>query len=167
MSMNFNPHLLLNYFRGVAKVIEEDWQKAARSKGLTQAEQHTLWVVFFEGRASISTIAQFGLWDRSTVMQVVKRLKEKGLVFIEKDEKDLRVSYVMLTEEGKKRRAETRTSHYEFIEYMTELMKEDPDGFQNLLKMLEKINRRYYGEEFINWVEQTEIREAEQSKSCS
>ena len=149
----------MNYFRGVAKAVEEDWQKAAQSVGLTQAEQHTLWVIFFEERASISTIAKYGLWDRSTVMQVVKRLKEKGLVYIEKDEKDLRVSYVLLTEEGKKRRAKSREANYDFLKFIEKQSVEDREGFINLIKFLEKINRNYYGDEFIEWVEKTEEKE--------
>lgn len=155
MSLKINQHMLLNYFRGAAKVVEDDWQKGAQSAGLTQAEQHTLWVVYFEGRASISTIAKYGLWDRSTVMQVVKRLKEKGFVHVEKDDKDLRVSYVLLTEEGKKRHKATKEMDYEFLTFMDGIMEEDPIAFNNLLKILEKINRNYYGEEFIHWVEQT------------
>ena len=162
-----NPHLVMNYFRGVAKAVEEDWQRAAHSVGLTQAEQHTLWVIFFEGRASVSTIAKYGLWDRSTVMQVVKRLKEKGLVYIEKDEKDLRVSYVMLTDEGKKRRADTRKANYDFLNFIEKQSEEDREGFSNLLKFLEKINRNYYGDEFIEWVEQTEEKEKRHSNFSS
>lgn len=167
MNDKMNPHLILNYFRGVAKIVEEDWQRAAKSAGLTQAEQHTLWIIFFEGGASITKIAKYGLWDRSTVMQVVKRLKEKGLVYIEKDEQDLRVSYVKLTEEGKKRRAQTREVNYDFLNFIEKTKTEDPDGFDNLVNFLEKINRNYYGDDFIEWVEETDKKEIEQSKLSS
>lgn len=163
MDEKMNPHLILNYFRGASKVMEEDWQSAAKSVGLTQAEQHTLWVIFFEGGASVSTIAKYGLWDRSTVMQVLKRLKEKGLVSIEKDDRDLRVSYVKLTKEGEEKRAQSRQVNYNFLKLIEKLKLEDPVGFNNLVKFLEEINRNYYGEDFIKWVQLTNKRESERS----
>lgn len=152
-----NLHTMLNHFRGAIKVIDGDWQKAAQSVGLTQAELHTLWVVFFEERASITTIANYGLWDRSTVMQVIKRLKDKGLVIVEKDDLDLRVSYVSLTEEGKKRQQATAHADFSFFSYINELRKEDEEGFQKLMSFVVKFNRNYHGEEYVQWVEKTAL----------
>ncbi|RXI99551.1 MarR family transcriptional regulator [Anaerobacillus alkaliphilus] len=150
-----NLHAMLNHFRGASKVIEADWQNVANSVGLTQAELHTLWMVYFEERASITTIANHGLWDRSTVMQVVKRLKEKGLVSVEKDDQDLRVSYVILTEEGKKRQTSTATAEFSFFQFLQELRLEDEEGYYKLLSFIEKFNRNYHGEEYCEWVEKT------------
>ncbi|MCT8138739.1 MarR family transcriptional regulator [Anaerobacillus sp. CMMVII] len=150
-----NLHTMLNHFRGATKVIEIDWQKAAKSVGLTQAELHTLWMIYFEGRASITTIATNGLWDRSTVMQVVKRLKEKGLVTVEKDDHDLRVSYVILTEEGKKRQSSTATAEFQFLNYINQIRQEDEEGFNKLMSIIIDFNRNYHGEEYVQWVEKT------------
>lgn len=146
---------MLNHFRGAIKVIDTDWQKAANSVGLTQAELHTLWIVYFEGRASITAIANHGLWDRSTVMQVVKRLKEKGLVFVEKDDNDLRVSYVILTDEGKKRQLATANGEFSFLSFISELRREDEEGFNKFMSFIVKFNKHYHGEEYIKWVENT------------
>ncbi len=150
-----NLHAMLNHFRGASKVIEADWQSVANSVGLTQAELHTLWMVYFEGRASITTIAKNGLWDRSTVMQVVKRLKEKGLVTVEKDDQDLRVSYVILTEEGKKRQSSSAVAEFDFFNFLNELRIEDEEGFQKFICFIEKFNKKYHGEEFCEWVGKT------------
>lgn len=152
---SINLHALLNFFRGTSKVVEEEWQKAARSVGLTQAELHTLWVIYFEGRASITTVANYGLWDRSTVMQVVKRLKEKGLVTIEKDEQDLRVSYCLLTDEGSNRQLATAAIDNNFFHYIQELRNEDEEGFKQFIRFLVKINQKFHGEEFVHWVEKS------------
>ncbi|UTW69848.1 hypothetical protein KHA80_02530 [Anaerobacillus sp. HL2] len=67
---------MLNFFSGTSKVVEEDWQKAARSVGLTQAELHTLWVIYFEGRVHLSQQLQIMIGG-SFNSYVVKRLKEK------------------------------------------------------------------------------------------
>lgn len=150
-----NLHAMLNYFRGASKVIESDWQTVANSVGLTQAELHTLWMVYFEGRASITTIANHGLWDRSTVMQVVKRLKEKGLVTVEKDDQDLRVSYVILTEEGKKRQSSTATAEFGFFNFLHELRLEDEEGYNKFISFIELFNKKYHGEEYCEWVNKT------------
>ncbi|OIJ20338.1 hypothetical protein BKP45_09770 [Anaerobacillus alkalidiazotrophicus] len=155
MKTTKNLHSILNLLRGTSKVVEEDWQKVAHLAGLTQAEQHTLWIIYFEERASITKIANYGLWDRSTVMQVVKRLKEKGLVTIEKDEKDLRVTYVILTEEGRKRQLATTKEDYSLFNYLNQLRIENEEAFNQFIKILVKINQQYHGEEYVQWVEKT------------
>lgn len=155
METIMNLHAMLNHFRGASKVIDIDWQKTAQSVGLTQAELHTLWMVYFDGRASITTIANHGLWDRSTVMQVVKRLKGKGLVTVEKDDHDLRVSYVVLTEEGKKRQMSTAHAEFESLNFINELRQEDEEGFKKLMSFIIKFNSKYHGEKYVQWVEET------------
>lgn len=115
MSEVADMHMMMNYVRGVYKVLEEDWQKSAKALGLTQAEQHILWIVSFEQEATISRIAQLGLWDVSTVMQVIKRLKEKGLVQMLKKDHDRRISYVSLTEEGAKKQEMSAEGKIQFM----------------------------------------------------
>jgi MarR family transcriptional regulator, protease production regulatory protein HPr len=150
-----NLHAMLNHFRAASKVIDIDWQKAANLVGLTQAELHTLWIVYFDGRASITTIANHGLWDRSTVMQVVKRLKEKGLVTVEKDHNDLRVSYVILTEEGKKRQMSTANAEFDSLYFIQQLREKDKEGFNKLMSFIVEFNKNYHGEDYVEWVDKT------------
>jgi MarR family transcriptional regulator, protease production regulatory protein HPr len=150
-----NLHAMLNHFRAASKVIDIDWQKAANSVGLTQAELHTLWIVYFDGRASITTIANHGLWDRSTVMQVVKRLKDKGLVTVEKDHNDLRVSYVILTEEGKNRQMSTANAEFGSLYFIQQLREKDREGFNKFMSFIIEFNKTYHGEDFVEWVDKT------------
>ncbi|KSU85679.1 winged helix DNA-binding protein [Fictibacillus enclensis] len=157
MSEVADMHMMMNYVRGVYKVLEEDWQKSAKALGLTQAEQHILWIVSFEQEATISRIAQLGLWDVSTVMQVIKRLKEKGLVQMLKKDHDRRISYVSLTEEGAKKQemsAEGKNSIYEYLR--TWGQQEDQAEFLLQLGRLHKeINQHFHGSEYVEWVEAT------------
>ncbi|PYZ98544.1 hypothetical protein CR205_08145 [Alteribacter lacisalsi] len=155
MTVNYKNHLLMNYIRGMAKTLEEEWQAGAKELGLTLAEQHIMWIVYLEERASISTIAKVGLWDRSTVMQVIKRLVNKGLVLVEKDESDLRVSYVKLTDQGHQKRKQTQSASFELFEFIQEYQKEKPEFIEELVAFHREANRHFHGEEFVEWVERT------------
>ncbi len=151
-------HLLINLLRGTYKVLDEDWQKSAQKIGLTQSEQHLLWIVYFEKKAPMSRIAEVGLWDLSTVMQVIKRLKHKGLVQTIKDENDLRVSYVMLTEEGEQKRVQSTEFTYKITEYVMNYYSQSEENKQFIEQMVtfyKDLNQHFHGKEFINWIEKT------------
>ncbi|MFB5661546.1 MarR family transcriptional regulator [Alteribacillus sp. HJP-4] len=153
-----NYHTLLNLFRGMHKVIEEDWQNSAKQLGITQAEQHILWIIHMEKKATMSRVAEIGLWDLSTVMQIVKRLKEKQLVTTVKNDNDLRVSYVLLTGKGKKvREASSELGHrvLEFIENFFEESNENKMFLDNLHHFLREANKEFHGNDFVQWVDKT------------
>ncbi|MDN4074669.1 winged helix DNA-binding protein [Fictibacillus terranigra] len=157
MSELANMHMMMNYLRGVYKVLEDEWQKSAKSLGLTQAEQHILWIVSLEQEATISRIAQLGLWDVSTVMQVIKRLKEKGLIHLLKKDHDRRISYVTLTEEGEKKQKLSGEGSYSVYRYLQNWSKDH--GKQELLLELVNLHRdmneHFHGKEYVEWIEKT------------
>ncbi|WP_102026855.1 MarR family transcriptional regulator [Salirhabdus sp. Marseille-P4669] len=149
-------HKMMNYYRGFNKVLEEDWQKNAQKIGITSAEQHILWILHFENEATMSKIAQLGLWDISTVMQVVKRLKEKLLVEVQKDSNDRRISYVKLTEKGKTIRKESSLSTFQLQKFVEEYVSKSEANKEKVIGMmdfLKDLNTHFYGEQFSNWVE--------------
>ena len=156
--MNVNRkeyHLLLNYIRGMGKVLEEEWQKNAKTLGLTLAEQHVMWIVCSKDPISITEIAKVGLWDRSTVMQVVKRLQGKKLVRLLKDERDLRITYIELTEEGEEKRRESKHKDYKFFEFLNKYQKDNEKFMEELICFHREVNLHFHGKEFIDWVEET------------
>ncbi|WP_026689355.1 MarR family transcriptional regulator [Alteribacter aurantiacus] len=155
MSVSQNNHLLMNYIRGMAKTLEEEWQTSARDLGLTLAEQHIMWIVHLEGKASISRIAKVGLWDRSTVMQVIKRLVSKGFVQVLKDDRDLRVSYVVLTNEGESKRKETQKESFELFDFIDDYQKRNPGFIEQLISFHREANRHFHGDDFVEWVDKT------------
>jgi MarR family protease production transcriptional regulator HPr len=158
MSDIANVHLMMNYLRGAYKILEEEWQKAARSIGLTQAEQHTIWIVSLEKEATISRIAELGLWDVSTVMQVVKRLKEKELIDVKKKDSDRRVSYVVLTEKGNSKKEESAQFSYKIYDYLKEYLEESDENqafMEEVVAFYRKMNQHFHGREFVNWIDQT------------
>ncbi|MGC4376475.1 MarR family transcriptional regulator [Fictibacillus sp. Mic-4] len=159
MSMNelANMHMMLNYMRGTYKVLEEELQTAAKALGLTQAEQHILWIVSFEKDVTISRIAKIGLWDVSTVMQVIKRLKDKQLVQVVKKSDDRRISYVMLTEEGKKKRKESEQLDLKIYRFFKKWLEDETkkEFIAELIELHREINQHFHGREYVKWIEST------------
>lgn len=85
MTVKSDYQLMLNYFRGMLKIMEEEWQANAKDIGLTLAEQHAIWIIDSRESISVTEIAKIGLWDRSTVMQILKRLEEKKYYLYNKE----------------------------------------------------------------------------------
>lgn len=153
-----NMHMMMNYLRGTYKVLEEEWQKSARSIGLTQAEQHVLWIVHLEKEATITKIASIGLWDVSTVMQVITRLKQKGFITLTKKVADRRVSYALLTELGEQKIQESYQFSYKLYDYLEDYSKQSDDNLQFLKQLMEfhkDLNQYFHGSDFIDWTERT------------
>lgn len=150
-------HSIINYWRGIYKVLEDDWQKAAKDLGLTTAEQHLLWILHFEKEATMTEIADIGLWDISTVVQIVNRLKKKGLIETKKRVHDRRISYCILTEEGLKKRKESEKYRYKSMEYLKALSnnEETKDMIPALLEFQKNFNQHFHGESFVKWVDKT------------
>ncbi|MBU9714711.1 MarR family transcriptional regulator [Evansella tamaricis] len=155
MTVDDRTHLLLNYMRGLSKVLEEEWQNNAQTLGLTLAEQHVLWIVYSKGKISVTNVAKIGLWDRSTVMQIMKRLQDKDLVKSVKDERDLRVTYMTLTEEGKRKREQSQQKDYKFFDFIDNYYKQKPDFMEELIRFHREVNYHFNGSDFVDWVEET------------
>jgi MarR family transcriptional regulator, protease production regulatory protein HPr len=157
MSQLSDTHMMINYMRGVYKVLEEDWQKSAKTIGLTQAEQHILWIVSLEEDITISKIAYYGLWDVSTVMQVIKRLKDKGLVKLEKKNDDRRISYVYLTEKGIEKHKDSKSFNCQIYNFLQEWLEDGnkQEFYKDLIQLHKDLNKHFHGEEFVDWVEDT------------
>ncbi|UCZ54640.1 MarR family transcriptional regulator [Bacillus shivajii] len=163
LTENLNNHLLLNYIRGIGKVLEDEWQKNAQTLGLTLAEQHVMWIVHSESKVSISNIAKIGLWDRSTVMQIIKRLQAKKLIKMTKDDQDLRVTYIELTKQGKEKRELSKEKDYKLFDFINQYETGNEAFMDELVRFHREVNKYFHGEEFVDWVERTTV-EYEESK---
>ncbi|MDO6655209.1 MarR family transcriptional regulator [Anaerobacillus sp. 1_MG-2023] len=158
---SIQTHKLMNYMRGTYKVLENEWQKNAREIGLTQAEQHVMWIVYFEEEVTITKISEIGLWDVSTVMQVLKRLKNKLFVKLEKKTDDRRVSYVTLTEEGLSKVEASDQYSYSVMKYLEEYRSKSEENAEFLEAMYQfqmEFNKHFHGNEFVKWVERQQVK---------
>ena len=153
---SIQTHKLMNYMRGTYKVLENEWQKNAREIGLTQAEQHVMWIVYLEHEVTITRISEIGLWDVSTVMQVLKRLKNKSFVKLEKKANDRRVSYVTLSEEGVVKVNASSQYSYAVMNYLDEFKaksRENAEFLEEMYQFQMDFNKHFHGGEFVKWVE--------------
>jgi MarR family protease production transcriptional regulator HPr len=150
-------HVMINHWRGMYKVLESDWQAVAKETGVTPAELHVLWILSLEKLATMSKIAELGLWDLSTVAQMVKRLKKKELINTKKNNQDRRVSYCELTPLGAQKAEESKAYHYKFLDYV----KEQEELYSNKTVLREfqtfqvDFNRHFHGTKFVEWVDKT------------
>jgi MarR family protease production transcriptional regulator HPr len=150
-------HVMINHWRGMYKVLENDWQAVAKETGVTPAELHVLWILSLEQPATMSKIAELGLWDLSTVAQMVNRLKKKEMIKTKKNSPDRRASYCELTPLGAQKVEESKAYHYKFLDYMKE--QEEFNSNKTVLKELEAFqvdfNRHFHGTAFVDWVDKT------------
>lgn len=153
-------HHMVNFLRGSYKVLEEDWRQAAAKLGLTQAEQHTIWIIYLEEETTISRLSEIGLWDISTVMQVIKRLKDKELVETRKRPNDRRVSYVSLTKAGRQKYEEsvkeTNRQNYQICQFFHDYEPHfsDREAFEKeLIRFFKHMNQHFYGDDFVTWID--------------
>ncbi|UFT98484.1 MarR family transcriptional regulator [Radiobacillus kanasensis] len=151
---NGEVHQFLNLFRGAYKVIEHDWQTAAQEEGITIAEQHIIWILHLEKEISTTRIAELGLWKLTTVMQVIKRMQQKGLVHTSKNPADKRISFLSLTEKGEGIWKRSQEHELSFVNFLAKYEKES-ESLAPLLEFLRSINATFHGDEFVHWVEET------------
>jgi MarR family protease production transcriptional regulator HPr len=96
-------HEVLNTLRAISVVNKEDWETAAKKLDLDSAVQlNILWIVYCYEGVRVTQIAEWTFWHPSSVVIHVKKMMEKGLVTIEKSDKDGRVVNVYLTDTGRK-----------------------------------------------------------------
>ncbi len=144
-------HMLLNLFRGLYKSIDDDLREAAAKCGLTTAQQHLLWVLYFNNGSTLTEISELGQWHVSTVMNMVERMEKSGLLYKVVDENDARVKRIFLTPQGETLRGktETMTDNYRLYKILAEIDEED---LKEEIKPLIRLVRRLAGDKFVNYV---------------
>lgn len=81
-------------------------------------------------------------------------MKKKNIIYTTKNKRDLRVTYITLTEQGKQKRKESEEKSYKLIDFIVNY--KGPDGFKDaFIDFHREINRHFHGDEFIDWVEET------------
>ncbi|MCA0993464.1 MarR family winged helix-turn-helix transcriptional regulator [Pseudalkalibacillus hwajinpoensis] len=145
-------HYIMNHMRAAFKVLDKEWQMAAKDLGITQAEQHILWIVYLEKSITLTKLAELSLLDISTVAQVLTRMTKKDLIIQTKKNQDRRVTYVSLSPEGEKILHTSSTYEYQFWNYMKEM---DPDKRAQFMSIVSDMNKHFYGDSFVKWVEKT------------
>jgi MarR family transcriptional regulator, organic hydroperoxide resistance regulator len=87
--------------RRVFQAVQEHSKRVERETGLTGPQAWTIRVIADNEPINISDIARRMYLHVATVVGIVDRLELRGFVRRTRDQKDRRVVYVMLTEEGR------------------------------------------------------------------
>ncbi|GAK05221.1 protease production regulatory protein Hpr [Geomicrobium sp. JCM 19037] len=94
-------HRLAYLSKALWKSVEKDWQRWLQPHGLNINEHQILWISYQIGSPVLSEIAKFGVMHVSTAYNFSKKLEERDLIVMGKQEEDRRHTYVRLTEKGK------------------------------------------------------------------
>lgn len=150
-------HVMINHWRGMYKVLESDWQAAAKEIGVTPAELHLLCILDFEQDATMTKLAELGLWDLSTVAQMITRLKKKEMIITTKSNKDRRISHCKLTPLGKEKVEKSKNHSYNFLNYVKEHGERNQGSelIEQLRTFQVEFNRHFHGNEFVDWVDKS------------
>ncbi|WCK53123.1 MarR family winged helix-turn-helix transcriptional regulator [Aneurinibacillus sp. Ricciae_BoGa-3] len=160
---NDQPHELhdvLNTLRAIAVVNKDDWETAARNLQLDSAVQlNILWIVYCYEGVRVTQIAEWTFWHPSSVVIHVKKMMEKGLVTIEKSDKDGRVVNVYLTDKGRTIIEESREQAPEVFRITRALESLEEKYGRNVsalfFECLDFLAEELHGQEKINWIRET------------
>lgn len=137
--------MLINLCRGLYKSIDDDLRQVAADFGLTPAQQHLLWVLYFNNGSTLTEISELGQWHVSTVMNMVERMEKMQLLYKVIDENDARVKRVFLTARGEELRKRTEERVDSFRIYKM-LLETSTDEFSEQVKTLIHLVRRLAGD---------------------
>ncbi|WP_102346659.1 MarR family winged helix-turn-helix transcriptional regulator [Bacillus sp. Marseille-P3661] len=81
--------------------MEAHWAELGKQYDISPAQQHILFILITNGKTlTPSEISELGCWHISTITRLLKPLKERGFVTIEKDPNRSKFKNVTLTPTG-------------------------------------------------------------------
>ncbi|MGY3777510.1 HTH-type transcriptional regulator Hpr [Isobaculum melis] len=101
-SRNNYHHKIFQLSKAFWKIVEKDWNDWLSKSGLNINEHNTLLVAYSKECCTITDIALLGTMHISTAVNFSKSLEKKGLLRLEKNNEDKRVTMVYITEKGRK-----------------------------------------------------------------
>jgi DNA-binding MarR family transcriptional regulator len=127
-------HLRLAYLS-----ISRHFAKAMVPVDLTQKQLGVLWLIGANGGVSQVTIARELGMDRASMMAIVDRLQDRGLVMRERSRHDGRRQELYLTPQGRKVLAKAKSIIAKHEHWMTERFSEEE--VTSLMEMLRRLHR--------------------------
>ena len=110
-----NLKLVIALVRGYSTVVTEI-EKNIQGYGLNISEFGVLEMLHHKGTQPVQKIAEKILVTSGTITYVIDKLQKKGLVYRRKCQKDKRVCYICLTEEGEILIADIFSKHKNFLD---------------------------------------------------
>ncbi len=150
-----NFYQAVNLVRGIYKSVERDWSEGARKNGLTYTQQNVLWTVHLEEGLTVSQLAQRTILQLPTLTELLNRMDKKGLVHLEKDKNDARVTRVSSTELGEELRKQASSTIDQYPKMKAILEKVDSGELPNLIEELYQFAEIIMDNEFPTYVKES------------
>jgi DNA-binding MarR family transcriptional regulator len=121
--------------------VERVSNRHIESMGLTMAQFDVLAVLGDTDGMTCKELGEKSLITRGTLLPVLGRLEDRGLVHREKNEKDQRQTIVKLTADGQKLYEETFTPHIEVVKPRFEVLSDAEQKM--LISLLNKVETSF------------------------
>lgn len=138
----FDIETCLAFMTGNAsKKVYDNFNQNLSEKGSTRVQWQALYFIGKEDRINQTDLANLMQLKASTVVRLIDRMERDGYLYREKDLTDRRISYISLTEKGKKMREELIVEVEAFSKRITGNITEDEiKVYKNVLdKMIKNL----------------------------
>jgi MarR family protease production transcriptional regulator HPr len=162
----------LNTLRAINVVNKEDWERAAKQADLDSSVQlNILWIIYCYEGVRVTQIAEWTFWHPSSIVIHIKKLMEKGLVFIEKSDLDGRVVHVYPTRAGREV-IETSRQNVPVIFRLTYALEKLEERYSAAVvglffECLSFLAQTLHGVDKVRWIQESEERLPLEQQSIS
>ncbi|MBU8565293.1 MarR family transcriptional regulator [Virgibacillus pantothenticus] len=123
-----------------SKALQDHVMEDIKNYGMKTSEFTILETLYHKGKQTVREISNSVLIKTGSITYVIDRLEEKGMLQREHCQKDRRVVYIDITDEGKNLMDEIFPKHQKVIEELfTDISDEQK---QTVIDMLKKVGKR-------------------------
>lgn len=147
-------HKIFQLSKAFWKIVEKDWNDWLGKSGININEHNTLLVAYSKGGCTVTDIASLGTMHISTAVNFSKSLEKKGLLTLEKNNEDKRVTMVYITDKGRElvEDIETQWEPSESLLYDAVEEIEDVFGSKPNFGDVQAIVKNFYGDEVLEHI---------------
>lgn len=134
-----NNEKLMIVLSKMYRTFDEKMSKNIKDLGLHPTEFAILGDLTQKGPKPLQQLGKVGFITSGTITYVVDKLEEMGYLKREKCDKDRRIIYAIITEEGKKVWDKAHTEHLEYLNYVFEDLGEQ--DLEDMIRLTKKIGK--------------------------
>ncbi|WP_077302988.1 MarR family winged helix-turn-helix transcriptional regulator [Virgibacillus pantothenticus] len=123
-----------------SKALQEHVMEDIKNYGMKTSEFTILETLYHKGKQTVREISDSVLIKTGSITYVIDRLEEKGMLQREHCQKDRRVVYIDITDEGKNLMDEIFPKHQKVIEEL--FMDISDEQKQTVIDVLKKVGKR-------------------------
>ncbi|KNE18990.1 MarR family winged helix-turn-helix transcriptional regulator [Virgibacillus pantothenticus] len=123
-----------------SKALQDHVMEDIKNYGMKTSEFTILETLYHKGKQTVREISNSVLIKTGSITYVIDRLEEKGMLQREHCQKDRRVVYIDITDEGKNLMDEIFPKHQKVIEEL--FMDISDEQKQTVIDMLKKVGKR-------------------------